>query len=132
METIWDIINTSIAAFALYLGWENNASNKQDDFKKRLRENLIDLRSLFAELDVQKCQTDISKGIFINNIHKYTMYQAWEKEKIKYLNRSEQEELSDLQLEAEDFFGQMLDTPESIKHYKEVVKNKINNFLKKI
>lgn len=132
METIWDIINTSIAAFALYLGWENNASNKQDDFKKRLRENLIDLRSLFAELDVQKCQTDISKGIFINNIHKYTMYQAWEKEKIKYLNRSEQEELSDLQLEAEDFFGQMLDTPESIKHYKGVVNNKINNFLKKI
>ena len=60
------------------------------------------------------------------------MYQAWEKEKIKYLNRSEQEELSDLQLEAVDFFGQMLDAPESIKHYKGVVNNKINNFLKKI
>ena len=50
METIWDIINTGIAAFALYLGWENNASNKQDDFKKRLRENLIDAKPTLARV----------------------------------------------------------------------------------
>jgi hypothetical protein len=132
LETIWDIINTLIAGFALYLGWKHNASQKQDTFIKRLTENLINLRSLFAELDIQKCQTDISKGIFINNIHKYTMYQVWEKEKTKYLSKSQQEELSDLQLEAEDFFGQMLNAPKDIKNHKEVVNNRINDFLRKL
>ena len=60
------------------------------------------------------------------------MYQVWEKEKTKYLSKSQQEELSDLQLEAEDFFGQMLNAPKDIKNHKEVVNNRINDFLRKL
>jgi len=112
-----------------------NKENKKDKFITNMRDNIIGLRTSFVALDVSNFTDNIKKKCFTDSIQKYTLYQIYEKQKKAYLTLEQQKQLFNLQQDAEDYFGRMIQidtTPENIEIYKTEIISTINAFLKSL
>lgn len=112
-----------VAAIALF----KSSQTSKIFFLNTLRENAKTAKHKILELEVKDYE-NIEKIRIIDTLHDLTLYQGYKKEKNKYLNKEQNDYLSNLYEEIEDKTGCILIDCD-VNTNKQQIKESINNFL---
>lgn len=116
---------------AIYTAKATNQTkqNAKENFRNNLREKINSIKYEIMKIEQNK-YNHRETMIFIESIRDKMMYQQYSDEKSLYLNKIQNQLLSNLQEEIEDTIGFLLKTKDE--NYEEDILNKIKIFLQKI
>ena len=131
MLLTWAPIGVSlIALFFAYKANNINQESAKENFRNILIDKLKNAKYIILRLEVKEYEHQ-EKMLLVESVSDYLLYQQSTKGKEKYLNKDEQNNLSILQEEVEDYVGLLLlGTDSAVNRNLEI--NAIKEYLKKL
>lgn len=116
---------------AIYTAKATNQTkhNAKENFKNNLREKINSIKYEIMKIEQNKFNHRETM-IFMESIRDKMMYQQYEEEKAKYLDKNQNRHLSELQEEIEDMIGFLLKTKDE--SYEQNILQQINNFMQNL
>jgi len=124
------IVVSLIAAFFAYRANSINKELAKENFRNILIDKLKNAKYIILKLEVKEYEHQ-EKMLLVESVSDHLLYQQSSKGKEKYLNKDEQNNLSILQEEIEDYIGLLLLGTDVIVN-RNLAINAIKEYLKKL
>ena len=124
------IIISSLAMFISYRANVNNKELAKENFRNILIDKLKSAKYMILKLEIKEYEHQ-EKMLLTESINNHLLYQQNGKEKDKYLTKEEQDKLSNLQENIEDYVALLINDTD-VKDNRNLAINTIKEYLKNL
>jgi len=124
------IVISSLAMFISYRANVNNKELAKENFRNILIDKLKSAKYMILKLEIKEYEHQ-EKMLLTESINNHLLYQQNGKEKDKYLTKEEQDKLSNLQENIEDYVALLINDTD-VKDNRNLAINTIKEYLKNL